>query len=293
MSNVRDLRHAGAGEFWKVFEEVMAGEDGLMTYRYLGTRAERVGGGWEGTMRIRRDMRNPAGGLLAAPLSIALGDVGGIEGDAVSVPAPVMTSVHLLDPGTDVRAVRVRIETPGHAGRTLSFSGSAAVVDADDPDRVLAVTDGLGVRLAGVPASAEGGYRYVDPGPGVPDSPDLPPLAEAFGARRTTSGWELPKLVGRIASTSGSLHHGPTQVVLEAASLALAAEAAGTDELQVEEWTVMYRAAGRVGPFVTSGSVVGGRLGRYLARVRLTDEGSGGRLVATALAAYRPGTSSG
>ena len=75
---MRDLRLAGARDFCRVFVEVMAGEDGLMTYRYLGTRSDRlVGGGSEGTMRIRRDMRNPAGGLTAAPPSIALGDVGG------------------------------------------------------------------------------------------------------------------------------------------------------------------------------------------------------------------------
>lgn len=273
---------------WKTFEDVMSSDDGLMTYRYLGTRTEQTEKGPEGTMQIRRDMRNPAGGLLASPLSIALGDVGGIDGDAVSVPAPVMTSVRLLDAGIDVQAVRIRIETPGREGRTLSFSGSAAVVDAKEPKRVLAVTDGLGVRLAGVPAGAEGGYRYVDPGPGVPDTPDLPPLAEAFGAHRTASGWELPEINGRIASTSGSLHHGPIQVVLETAALSVAAEMAGTDKLQIEEWTVMYRSAGRIGPFVTTGSVLGGRLNRFLSRVSLTDEGNGGRLVATALAAYRP-----
>jgi hypothetical protein len=287
MGDVRDLRHVGADEFWSVFEQVMAGEDGLMTYRYLGTQAHPTAAGWESSMRIRRDMRNPAGGLLAAPLSIALADVRGIEGDAVSVPAPVMTSVHLLDPGRDVRAVRVRIDSPGQVGRRLSFSGSGVVVDADDQDRVLAVTDGLGVSLGGVPEGAAGGYRYVDPGPGVPDSPDLPPLAEAFGASRTSGGWALPELSGRIASTSGTLHHGPTQIVLEAAAFEQAAGAAGTDQLQIEEWTVMFRAAGRVGPFIADGTAVGGKLGRYLARMRLTDEGNGGRLIATALGAYR------
>jgi hypothetical protein len=232
-------------------------------------------------------MRNASGGLLAAPLSIALADVRGIEGDAVSVPAPVMASVHLVDPGRDVEAVRVRMDSPGHAGRSLSFSGTGLVVAAGQPERVLAVTDGLGVRLASVPAGAEGGYRYVDPGPGVPDSADLPPLAEAFGGRRTPDGWELPELSGRIASTSGTLHHGPTQIVLEQAALEQAGEAAGTDQLQIEEWMVMFRASGRVGPFRTAGTVVGGRLGRFLARMRLTDEGNGGRLVATGLAAYR------
>jgi hypothetical protein len=287
MGDVRDLRQVGADEFWAAFEAVMAGEDGLMTYRYLGTQAEEGPAGWEGGMRIRRDLRNPAGGLLAAPLSIALADVRGIEGDAVSVPAPVLTSVHLLDPGLDVRAVRVRMDTPGHAGRRLSFSGTGVVVDADHPDRVLAVTDGLGVSLGEVPEGAEGGYLYVDPGPGVPDSPDLPSLAEAFGARHTPAGWELPELSGRLASTSGTLHHGPTQIVLETAALEETARVAGSDQLQIEEWTVTFRAAGRVGPFLAAGAVMGGSLGRYLARMRLTDEGNGGRLIATALAAYR------
>jgi hypothetical protein len=287
MSEIRDLRNVGSQDFWQAFETVMGSEDGLMTYRYLGTQTAQMGDRWEGSMRIRRDLRNAAGGLLAAPLSIAVGDLAGIEGDAVSVPAPVMTSIHLLDRGADVRAVRVRLDQPGRAGRTISFSGSTVIVDADNPDRILALTDGLGVRLAEVPAGAEGGYRYVDPGPGVPDSADLPPLAEAFGARRTTSGWELPELTGRIASTSGSLHHGPIQILLETAAWDLAAGSSGTDEMQIEEWTVMYRAAGRVGPFVTSGSVVGGGLDRLLASVSLHDEGHGDRLVATAYAAFR------
>ena len=31
-------------------------------------------------MAIRRDMRNPAGGLMAAPISIALADAAGVVG---------------------------------------------------------------------------------------------------------------------------------------------------------------------------------------------------------------------
>jgi hypothetical protein len=283
MSKADDLQHAPAEEFWARFEAVMGGPDGLMTYRYLGTRADLATGGRQGGMNIRRDLRNPAGGLLAAPLSIALADVRGVEGDAAGVPAPVLSTVHMLDDGRDVTAVRV-ISGKGHAGRTLSFGGQALVVDANNPDRVIAVTEGIGVQLAEAPP----GYRYVDPGPGVPDSPDLPPLHEAFGARRRGDGWELPELTQQIGSTSGSLHHGPTQIVLEAAALELTAASAGTDQLQIEDWTVMFTSRGKIGPFVTSGSVTTGGLGRYAARMTLVDTGNQDRVIATALAIFRP-----
>jgi hypothetical protein len=282
MARADELQHASGDEFWARFEAVMGGPDGLMTYRYLGTQADPDKGGREGTMKIRRDMRNPAGGLMAAPLSIALADAAGVHGDAVGVPAPVMTSVHVLDSGTDVGTVLVRTQQSGHAGRVLSFGGTAAVLDADNPDRVLAITEGMSVQLAEAPA----GYRYVDPGEGVPDSPDLPPLHEAFGARRGEDGWELPELSQRIGSTSGSLHHGPTQILLEAAASELVAEQAGSDQLQIMDWTVMYTARGKVGPFLAGGIVDRGNLGHFAARMRLVDRGNDDRLIATALAVF-------
>jgi hypothetical protein len=284
MAKADDLQHASAEEFWERFEAVMGGPDGLMTYRYLGTQADLATGGREGGMNIRRDLRNPAGGLLAAPLTIALADAGGVHGDAVGVPAPVLTTLHMLDDGKDVTAIRVHSDGGGHAGRTLSFGGTARVLDANNPDRVLAVTQGIAVQLAAAPA----GYRYVDPGPGMPDSPNLLPLHVAFGARPRGDDWELPELTQQIGSTSGSLHHGPTQIVLEAAAHQLASEHAATDQLQIEDWTVMYVARGKVGPFVTGGSVIGGSLGRYAVRMTLVDEGNQDRLVATALAVFRP-----
>ncbi|MFI5054278.1 MAG: hypothetical protein ACHQDE_07945 [Acidimicrobiia bacterium] len=283
MAKADELQHAPAEEFWERFNAVMGGPDGLMTYRYLGTYSDLESGGREGGLRIRRDMRNPSGGLLAAPLGIALADVGGVVGDAIGVPAPVHTALHVLDPGRDVREIRVRAEGDGYSGRRLSFGGTALVLDADHPDRVLAVTEGMGVQLAAAPA----GYQYVDPGPGVPDSPELPPLHEAFGARRRGDGFELPELTQRIGSTSGSLHHGPIQIVLETAAFELATAAAGTDQLQIEDWSVMYMQAGKIGPFVTSGAVFTGDRDRILARVKLSDEGNVGRTVSSAVAVFR------
>jgi hypothetical protein len=279
---VEDLQHASSDEFWDRFKAVM-GPDGLMTYRYLGSRST-VGadGTVEGAMVIRRDMRNASGGLMAAPLSIALADAAGVHGDAVSVPAPVISSVHLLDAGTDVAEIRVR-DSRIHDGRTMGF-GQAEITDAAHPERVVALTRGMGVKLAAAPP----GYAYVDPGPGVPDSPDLPPLHEAFGARRhPDGGWALPMLDARLGSTSGSLHHGATQVVLEAAAMELAAAASGDGARQIEDWTVMFVARGTVGPFVTSGDVRVGGLGRVACCMTLRDAGNGDRVVASALAVFR------
>jgi acyl-coenzyme A thioesterase PaaI-like protein len=284
MTAAEELQHAPADEFWERFNAVMGGPDGLMTYRYLGTRAD-VGGAGPSTggMRIRRDMRNSAGGLLAAPLSIALADAGGVVGDAAGVPAPVSGTVHILDAGQGVNAVTVR-GFGLHSGRTLGFS-HAEVLDADDPSRVIAVTSGMSVNLGSAPP----GYVYVDPGPGVPDSPQLPPLHEAFGARRHPGGgWQLPELTQKLGSTSGSLHHGPIQIVLEAAALELAIQTIGTDQLQIQEWSVMFLQRGTTGPFVTDGEVLTGRLGRVACRMSLRDEGNENRLISSALAVFYP-----
>jgi hypothetical protein len=283
MARAEELQHVDdPEEFWKRFREVMGGPDGLMTYRYLGTQSDLSAGGDAG-MTVRRDMRNPAGGLMAAPLGIVLAEAGGPASDAGGVPAPVFGSVHVLDDGRDVKRVRARTRW-GSRGRTIGF-GQAEVYDEANPDRILAVTLSQGVNVGEAPP----GFTYVDPGPGVPDSPQLPPLHEAFGAERRPDGrWQLPELSQRIGSTSGSLHHGPIQIVLEALAMELAAKAAGTDQLQIEDWSVQYVARGKIGPFVADGEVVAGNLNRYACRVTLSDEGNGGRICSTALAVFRP-----
>lgn len=278
------LQHVAEGEFWARFAEVMGSSDGLMTYRYLNCRQDPET--LEGHMDVRRDMRNPAGGLMAAPLSIAMAEG---RGDDVAVPAPVMSAVHVLDPGLDVRSVvSLPLDGPSRSGRTLHFGAGIAVVDADDRDRVIAFTQAMGVNVATAPP----GYRYVPPAPsGITDSPDLPPLHEAFGARRNDRDrWELPELSRQSASTSGTLHHGSTQVVLERVAFELAAAQAGSDALQVEDWTVLYTATGKVGPFEASGTIIGpnGRPQRQAAQVQLVDRGMDDRLVAIGVGLFRP-----
>ena len=278
------MQNVAEGEFWERFAQVMGSPDGLMTYRYLNCHQDPVS--LEGHMDIRRDMRNPSGGLMAAPISIAMAEG---RGDDDAVPAPVMGSVHILDEGRDVKSlVSYPSDGPRKSGRTLNFAAGGVIVDADNRDRVIAFTQGMGVKVSDVPP----GYQYVPPAPsGITDSPELPPLHEAFGARRNEEGlWELPELSRQSASTSGTLHHGATQVVLERAAFELAAFQACHEDLQIEDWMVMYTAAGRVGPFEASGTVIGTGSGarRYAARAQLVDKGLGGRLITIGTGLFRP-----
>jgi hypothetical protein len=120
------LQNVEDSEFWARFAQVMGSPDGLMTYRYLNCRQDPVS--LDGHMDIRRDMRNPSGGLMAAPLSIGMAEG---RGDDVAVPAPVMGSVHVIDDGRDVRSVvSYPADGPSKNGRTLSFGAGGLIVDA-------------------------------------------------------------------------------------------------------------------------------------------------------------------
>jgi hypothetical protein len=276
-----DLRDAPAAEFWTNFRRMM-GEDGLLTYRYLGRKTIALHDVDHDSMRIRSDMRNTAGGIMAAPLAIASAEAGGFT-DKESIPAPVTASLNIVDDGVGVEEVLIR-RTFAQTGKTLGFTRSE-IVDAANPDRLIAVSHGTGVRLAGTP----GAYESIPLPPEIADRPDLPPLHEVFGARRRPDGrWELPPLTPGAMSTSGSLHLGPTHIVLETAAAELAAQQAGTKRLQVEDWAVMFTARGTHGPFVVDGTAAASNLGRITCQLTLRDEGRDGRVVASAVAAFRP-----
>ncbi len=115
---------------------------GLLSYRYIGrSYASMDLGPEDNTVKIRRDMRNPTGGLLLAVLCIAAPE-GGHMSDLEAVPNPVIHSCQILDPGRDVR--RIEIVSEGlKRGRQMGYS-RAKIVDADQPNRVLALIAGPG-----------------------------------------------------------------------------------------------------------------------------------------------------
>jgi acyl-coenzyme A thioesterase PaaI-like protein len=259
----------------KHWEQFAQSWTGLLSYRYLGKRTPILDAGVEReTMPLRHDMRNSTGGVLAAPLTIAAPEP--YWRDDQVVPAPVVMSYEIVDPARDVREVEVLREVT-HLGRTMGFSRSR-IVDADNPDRLIAVSSGAGVSLGAAPDE----FAAIDNPPiDVVDSPDLPPLHIVFGATRGDDGrWRLPELTPQIAAPHGALHLGAISIVLEAAAMD-----AVRDELQVQSWTVTMVRPGTHGPFRAEAVALGSGT-RVPVQLTLFDEGRENRAVATILAIY-------
>ena len=258
---------------------------GLLSYRYIGRNHHSMNNGVEdNTVTLRRDMRNAAGGLLVAPLSISSPE-GNVGSDLVAVPNPVIHSCQILDDARDVQRIEVVESEVLHAGNRMGYSRSK-IVDADKPERVIAFTEGQGVKI-GIPP---GGLEKMDEVPlDIVDSPDLPPLWKAFGATRRDDGhWVLPELSLELASPDAALHIGPQHVALETAANELAANLAGTDRLQMLTWHVRFLARGKTGPFRVDGEAVHGTAGRIGVRLAMHDEGNGDRMVTSASAVLQP-----
>src|SRR5438270_10641937 len=199
-----------------------------------------VGDG-DDTVVIRRDMRNEAGGIMVAPLAIASPE--GCQTDMVAVPNPVIASVQIVDPGYDVNTVEIVESGNIHQGRMMGY-GRCKIVDADNPDRLIAFNEGQGA-IIGIPPEGLGKMDVSGTELVIEDSPDLPPLWAAFGASKRNDGhWVLPALSAEFASPDAALHIGPQHVVLETAATDLAAEVAGSRMVQVISWHVMFMSRG-------------------------------------------------
>jgi acyl-coenzyme A thioesterase PaaI-like protein len=256
---------------------------GLLSYRYIGRQyAAMDPRDVDATVTVRHDMRNPTGGLLLAVLGISAPESGHMS-DLEAVPNPVIHSCQILDPGRDVRRIEI-VSEELKVGRQMGYS-RAKIVDADRPDRVLALIEGQGVTLGKPP---EGLPKMEVDNIEVVDSPDLPPLWQVFGGRRRPDGhWALPELSAEVASPDAALHIGPQFVILETAAADAAAEVVGTDALQGISSHVMFLARGKVGPFRVEGEAFDGT-GRIGVRLVLHDEGNEDRSVTAASAVFRP-----
>ncbi|EJO90159.1 hypothetical protein MCOL_V208210 [Mycobacterium colombiense CECT 3035] len=265
-------------------EELYRRWTGLLSYRYIGRKHSSMDlGEADDTVAIRRDMRNEAGGIMVAPLAISSPE--GCQTDMVAVPNPVIASVQIVDPGYDVERIEIVGSGIVHQGRTMGY-GRCTIVDADNPSRVIAFNEGqgaiIGIPPEGLDRMDVSGTELV-----IEDSPDLPPLWQAFGASRRGDGhWTLPELSTELASPDAALHIGPQHVVLETAAIDLAAEVAGTKKLQVVSWHVMFMSRGKVGPFRVEGTAHPGGPGRVGVRMLLHDEGNADKAVTSAAAVF-------
>ncbi|MBW0019034.1 MAG: hypothetical protein JO236_16015 [Mycobacterium sp.] len=280
----RDIREfAGDTEAYR--DELFRRWTGLLSYRYIGRNHSAMNTGEvDNTVTIRRDMRNEAGGIMVAPLAISSPE--GCQTDMVAVPNPVIASVQIVDPGYDVKRIEIVDSGNIHQGRTMGY-GRCKIVDADNPDRVVAFNEGqgaiIGIPPEGLDRMDVSGTELV-----IEDSPDLPPLWEAFGASKRPDGhWVLPPLSLELASPDAALHIGPQHVVLETAAIDLAAAAVGTRNLQVVSWHVMFMSRGKVGPFRVEGTAhPGSRAKRIGVRMLLHDEGNQDKPVTSAAAIF-------
>jgi hypothetical protein len=256
---------------------------GLLSYRYIGRNHSSMNTGPEDdTVTLRRDMRNAVGGLLVAPLSISAPE-GNVGSDLVAVPNPVIHSCQILDDARDVMRIEVTDKQLLHVGSRMGYSRST-IVDADNPGRVIAFTEGQGVKI-GVPP--EGLQKMEEDKLEIVDSPDLPPLWQAFGAFRRDDGhWAMPELSAELASPDAALHIGPQHVLLETAAIGYAAGLTGTDLLQMRSWHVMFLARAKAGPFRVDGEAVRGAAGKVGVRLTLHDEGNDNRTVTSASAVF-------
>jgi hypothetical protein len=256
---------------------------GLLSYRYIGRNHGSMNSGpVDNTVTLRRDMRNPTGGLLVAPLSISSPE-GNVGSDLETVPNPVIHSCVIVDPAPDVQRIEVVQSEVLHPGTRMGYSRSK-IVDADNHERVIAFLEGQGARIGTVP---EGLDKMPENKLEIVDSPDLPPLWKAFGASKRDDGhWALPELSVEFASPDAALHVGPQFVVLETAALDAAAELAGTDRLQLEAWHVMFVARGKVGPFRVDAEAARGPNDKVGVRMVMHDEGNQDRTVTSATALF-------
>jgi hypothetical protein len=257
---------------------------GLLSYRYIGRNHSSMNvGDTDDTVVIRRDMRNEAGGIMVAPLAIASPE--GCQTDMVAVPNPVIASVQIVDPGYDVTRVEIVDSGNVHQGRMMGY-GRCKIVDADNPERVIAFNEGQGA-IIGVPPEGLGKMDVSGTELVIEDSPDLPPLWKAFGAAKRPDGrWQLPELSLEMASPDAALHIGPQHVVLETAAIDLAADAVGTRALQIVSWHVMFMSRGKVGPFRVDGTAHVGGAGKVGVRMLLHDEGNRDKAVTSAAAVF-------
>ncbi len=221
---LRDIREL-ANDADAYRDELFRRWTGLLSYRYIGRNHSSMNlGETDDTVTIRRDMRNEAGGIMVAPLAISSPE--GCQTDMVAVPNPVIASVQIIDPGYDVTRIEIVGSGVVHQGRTMGY-GRCKIVDADNPNRVIAFNEGQGAIIGTPPEGLDkmdvSGTELV-----IEDSPDLPPLWAAFGATKRDDGhWVLPALSAELASPDAALHIGPQHVVLETAATDLAADVAG------------------------------------------------------------------
>jgi len=113
----------------------------------------------ENLLNIRRDLRTPAGAMLAAPLAML--DAAGVNVDPVNILALTQVNITVIDDGRNIDDTFVAGRVATEA-RTQIFT-EASFYDADDRDKLV----GLGTANWTVICPTPDGFVYPEPGNGV------------------------------------------------------------------------------------------------------------------------------
>jgi hypothetical protein len=284
LGNVKDIRQVSQDEYWEGLRHRWGA---LLSYRYIGRAFSSMNSSTtDESVVLRHDMRNAAGGVMAAPLAIACPSPGS-RSDLEVVPNPVILSLQILDDARDVKRIEVIDSQALKSGSRMDF-GRATIVDADNHRRAIAFVESQSAAIGAVPAGLS--KFDDDPTMAVEDSPELPPLWQVFGGSLRDDGhWVLPELRAEFSSPDAALHLGPQHVILEQAAFDLAVSLAGTSMLQIESWHVMFLARGKKGPFRVDGEAwaEAAGCGRLGVKATLCDEGYEGRMTTSATAVFR------
>jgi hypothetical protein len=103
LKDIRDL----SGDTEEYRQELKKRWSSLLSYRYIGRNHSSMNTGpVDNTVTLRHDMRNAAGGIMVAPISISSPEGSG-RSDLVAVPNPVIHSCQILDDARDVHRIEV------------------------------------------------------------------------------------------------------------------------------------------------------------------------------------------
>ena len=244
-----------------------------MSYSYLASAPRAIDRTHaENHLAVRPDLRTPGGAMLASPLAIAMLDTAGVNVDPVNILALTQVNIAIVG-GVGIDEVFLAGHVTAEA-RSQIFT-DATIFDARDPRKLI----GVGSANWSVICPTPDGFGYPDPGDGIDESVEPPPLWRAYAGRRRSDGMlEIPGLRPEIGAER--LHHGPILVVTEASALEAGTRALGTDALRVDHLATTIVAPGRNGPFVAMPVGIAAAGGSALCRVELRDGGRGNRLVA-------------
>lgn len=233
----------------------------------------------EGTMPIAPDICTP-GGVRASLVGLLMELVNGPFSIELGVIVLSDMTLHMRDAALDVEAVRAEV-TIVRRGRQRVI-GVGRVHDVNDPSRLVAFgttsiaviggadTVAPSIRTAQLPTT-----RAMDfAGTTVPDILTV----MAMPIRDEDQACLLGRVHPGVVGPQGRVHGGAQQVMAEAAALAAAGRALGTDKILTADMSIRFVYPNLNGPFEAIPTVVTATDDDALCQVELFDHGNEGRL---------------